>query len=352
MTPTSTLTILGRSLQTLLQRWPVLLTLQAVGLLLVLPIVLAFRSTLVDAFGSSPVVERMFHGFDHLTYDDFMTSQKAAIAFFQKTVGPLVFVSILINSIFGAGLAVSMAGEGTVTEFLKATGRYLGRSLRLFVYALALGVLFIVVWSLVVGGIWSGMTSGDRVESEYLMAIIVTAFLIVLPVVVISLATEYARIMIVRDDRTAIAKTLFDGFAFIFMHPFRMLAQHGTIAIVMLLLVLAYWLVEDAIGMTSVTGVVAMLLIQQASIFGRVAVRSWHTASGVALVDALTPEVPMSAGVIPSQPVVALPITPPLPLEPAPATPARPRGRRAARSGVRKPAPGRRGTARKGPKKR
>ncbi len=352
MTPTSTLTILGRSLRALFQRWPVLLTIQAVGLLLVLPIVLAFRATLVEALGSSPVVERMFSGFDHATYDDFMASQKTAISLLLKTAGPFVFVSIIINSIFGAGVAVSMAGEGTVTEFLKATGRFLGRSLRLIVYSLALAVLVLLVWTLVVGGVWSVMTSGDMVESGYLFAVVVTALLILLPVAILSLATEYARIMIVRDDRTSVLKTLFEGFAFVFKHPLRMVAQHGTIAIVMLLLVLVYWLLENAIGMTSAAGVLAMLLIQQASIFGRVAVRGWHTASGVALVDVLTPEVPVAAVAVPLPTSLPLQPTPPLPLEPVVSTSTPVRVRRAPRSGVRKPAPGRRSTARKGPKKR
>jgi hypothetical protein len=74
--------------------------------------------------------------------------------------------------------------------------------------------------------------------------------------------------------------------------------------------------------MTTAGGIVAMLFIQQVSIILRIGARAWHTSSAVALVDALTPEVPlarapMPAAVIPPAPPTAPEIiqNAPLPVE-------------------------------------
>jgi len=353
MTPTSSVRILGRSLRMLFQRWPVLLTVQGISFLLVLPVVLAFRATLANAFGTSPVLERMFLEFDHTTYADFMLGQQEAISFFRRTIGPLMLVSIIVHGMLGAGLAVSMAGEGTISEFLKATGRFLGRSFRLLLYAVLLGGSVMALWMIAVGILWSAMTSGNAVESDYLLALIVSGLLVLVPVAIISLSAEYGRILLVRGDRSKVFRALVDGFTFVVKHPLRMLVQHGFIVLNMLLLVVCYWIVEDVVGMTSVAGVLVMLFVQQSSVFGRIAMRGWHTSSGVALVDVLTPEVTPESVIIPVIPAsMSAQSTASLPFEPVMSAPAPARIRRAPRSGARRPAPGRRGTARKGPKKR
>lgn len=352
MTPTSSLTILGRSLRTLFQRWPVLLTIQGISFLVVLPIVLAFRSTLASAFDASPVVERMLSDFDYTTYSDFMSTQKEAVLFFRRTVGPLILISIIIHGVLGSGLAAAMAGEGRVAEFLKATGRFLGRSFRLLIYTLVAGILVLVAWIFVTGAAWAALTSGDRIESEYVLAAVTVSILFLIPVAIIALATEYARILMVREDRRNVLRTLWEGFVFVFQHPLRMVVQHGSIVVAMLALVGLYWYVEGLVGMTSIGGVLVMLVVQQASIFGRIAVRGWHTASGVALVDVVTPEVSPAAAPAPVIPTPAPQISAfPPPALPA-AGPVPVRTRRVPRRGTRKPAPGRRSTARKGPRKR
>jgi hypothetical protein len=307
MTPTSTLTILGQSLRTVLRRWPVLLTIQGLTVLLVLPVVLAFRSTLSYAFDESNVVERMLSGFDHITYEDFRAQQMWVVEFLRRTVGPLALVSTILHGVLGAGVVVAMAGEGTVAEFLKATGRFMTRSLRLVLYAVLIGGPFLLVWALAMASVWSVMTAGDAMESDYLWAAISVVVLFLLPVVILSLATEYGRVLIVREDRRQVFRSFMEGFVFVARHPVRMAAQHGTILAAMVLLVLVYWSIDQVVEMTSTAGILAMFVIQQASILARVGVRVWQTASAARLVDALTPEVPASVRTSP-EPAPSVPV--------------------------------------------
>lgn len=310
MTPTSTLTILGNSMRALVQRWPVLLTLYGMTFLLVLPVVLAFRATLASTFLANPDVEVLVGGFNFTIYTDFLSSNRGAVDLFQRTAGPFVLVSIILHGMFGAGVVVAMAGEGTVAEFMKATGQYLGRSIRLMFYAVAIGVLFLAIWTFALTAVWNAMTAGPAIEPQYLTAAVVVAVLFLLPVAVVSLATEYGRVLIVREDRRAVLVSLFEGFRFVFLHPVCMIVQHGVIFLAMAMFVALYWLIEAEVGMTSVGGIFAMLLIQQVSVILRVGVRMWHTSSAVALVDALTPEVPLSRE---SAPAVAPPAPAPAP---------------------------------------
>lgn len=346
MTPISTLTILGNSVRSLVRRWPVVLALYGMTFLLVLPVVLAFRATLASTFLGNPDVEGLVGGFDFTFYTDFMSSNRGAVDLFQKTAGPFVLVSIILHGIFGAGVVAAMAGEGTVAEFMKATGQYLGRSIRLVFYALALGVLFMAIWMFALTAVWGAMTSGPAIEPEYLTAAILVVALFLLPVAIVALATEYGRVLIVREDRRAVLSSLFEGFRFVFLHPVRMIFQHGAIFLMMAIFVLLYWLVEAEVGMTSVGGIFAMLLIQQASVVLRVGVRAWHTSSAVALVDALTPEVPPSgeaaSAVVPkvSAPAAEIIQDAPLPVEHPEKKPVRrkaPAVRRPATRPVRRP---------------
>jgi hypothetical protein len=322
MTPISTLTILGNSVRSLVRRWPVVLTLYGMTFLLVLPVVLAFRATLASSLLGNSDTERLIGGFDFTIYTDFMSSNRGAVDLFQRTAAPFVLVSIILHGIFGAGIVAAMSGEGRIAEFMKATGQYLGRSIRLVFYALAMGVLFLAIWTFGLTAVWDAMTSGPAVEPQYLTAAIVVVTLFLLPVAVVSLATEYARVMIVREDRRSVLISLLEGFRFVFLHPVRMFFQHGAIFLMMAIFVALYWLFEAEVGMTTAGGIVAMLFIQQVSIILRIGARAWHTSSAVALVDALTPEVPlarapMPAAVIPPAPPTAPEIiqNAPLPVE-------------------------------------
>ncbi len=320
MTPTSTLTILGQSLRSMVRRWPVLLTLYGMSLFIVLPVVLAFRATLANAFLTSPVIERMFTEFDYTTYADFLSSQRGAVEFFQRTIGPFMFVSFFLHGLVGAGVVAAMAGEGTVADFLRATGRYLGRSFRLVIYAIVVGVIVILLWSFGIAAVWGAMTSGDTIESGYVTAAVIVVALFLLPVAILSLATEYSRVIIVREDRRQVLRTFFEGFRFVFQHPVRMIIQHGFILITMLVFVGLYWVVEAEVGMTTAGGILAMLAIQQVSVLARIGIRVWHTASAVALVDAITPEVPVAVAA-PAPTLAASIVATPAPAS-APITPA------------------------------
>lgn len=346
MTPTSTLTILGRSLRASLRRWPVWLSLYGVSLLIVLPVVLALRSTLASVFADSPAAQPMLGGFDHATYDDFMLANRSAIQFFTRTVGPFMFLSILVHGVFGAGIVAAMSGVGSVEEFFRATGRFLGRSIRLVLYALMLGAIVMGLWTFGIAAVWSAMTAGDAVESRYLTAAIVVAVLFLLPVAIISLATEYGRVFVVREDRRKVLVSLFEGFRFVFLHPIRMILQHGVIFLTMIAFVALYWLIDAEIGMTSAIGIMIMLIVQQLSVFLRVGLRVWQTSSAVALVDVLTPEVPLAAEAAPAVvPATAAPATEiiqsaPLPVEHPEKAPVRrkaPAVRRPAKRPVRRP---------------
>jgi hypothetical protein len=338
------LTILGQSLRSVVRRWPVALCLYGVTLLLVLPVVLALRATLAAALMPNPSAEQLIAGFDYTTFVDLMANHKGAIDFLLRSVGPFIFVTIVLHGVFGAGVVAAMAGEGTAAEFLGATGRYLGRSVRLVCYTLLLSLIVLLLWSFAIAAVWSAMTAGDTLEPQYLIAMILVAVLFTLPVAIISLATEYGRVLIVREDRRQVLKSLLEGFRFVFLHPLRMLLQHGSILLAMVLLILLYWAVEGEVGMTSVGGVLGMFLVQQISVFLRIGVRVWNTASAVALVDAVTPEVPELLPV-PAvvAPAVVQPAPPeiiqsaPLPVEPAPKQPVRRKTSAPARKPVRRP---------------
>lgn len=350
----SSLSIVLRGGSLVGKRWTVLLIIYLINLLLVLPIAWSFRSTLAAALGDSSVIGRMFTDFDFTVYDDFTRNSKEAIDVLTRMLFPLVIISTIIHALLGGGLAVSMKGEGTVREFMKGTGEYLGRSAKLLALFGLLSIIVFTVWTALLAILWSGLTSGNVVENGYILAAAVVVFLFLLPVAYLSLASEYARILTVRDELTGMFRAMGSGLSFVAMHPLRMIAMHGSLFLVIIVLVCVYLVLENFIGMTSAAGIIVVLLIQQASVFGRVAVRAWHTAAGVELAASLAPVAPAApvepapavhqVGATPQPELIAMP---PTTHPTAPTTRKRP----ARRVSARKPAPSRRPQSRRGGRK-
>lgn len=343
-TPSSySLVLRGGSLTA--QRWSIVLAIYLITLIIALPIAAAFRSSLIAVLGDGSAMSRMFSDFDYTVYDDFMRNSNHIVEVFTRMIFPIVLMSTIIHGLLAAGVASAIKGDATVGGFLRGTGVYLGRSAKLLSLFLILTVLVIGIWSIGLGFIWSAMTAGNVTESAYLWASIVVAGLFLIPIAVLSLALEYARIIMVRDELTGAFKAMGKGLAFVGQHPIRMIAMHGTLVLLMLAFIALYWLLEGFIGMTSVAGIVLVFILQQLSVVARVAVRAWHTASGVELASSLAEE-PGSVAVMTSAPAEAAPAPAPASAPVIAAAPAV-TVKRATRKVVRKPAAPRRPAVKK-----
>jgi len=283
MATTGSVTLLGQGFRQTASKWGVLGLLYAVNLLITLPLALIFRSALSNLVGESPAIDELFPDFMYMIYNDITRVHGDAIAVFRRMFIPVILVSVPIHAILGVGLARVMETDGSVREFFGGIVSFWGRAVRLLLIYLLIMVVLSVVAGFISAVIFAGITDGNATEDAYVLGGIIVGLIFALVLTVIILGSEYSRILTVTQNRLSMFRSAWDGIVLVFRHPVRMAGLHGTIFVALLFVTGLYWLIEGVVGMTSMAGVLLMLVVQQAFVVYRLFTRMWNTSNGVRL---------------------------------------------------------------------
>ncbi len=281
MENTGSLVLVRQGAQRAVSKWGVLGLLYAVNLLLTLPLAMMFRSAMSVMVGNAPIVDELFPGFAYSVFSDLMRAHADAVTVFRNAFGPVAMISIVVHAILGVGLVRVMDTNGGAREFFGGIVSFGWRAFRLFLVWLLFALVLLAVAGFLGVMLFQVVTEGNATEDAYLTGAGIVVLLVGFAVVLISLGAEYSRVVTVRENRDSMFKAAWDGLSFVVRHPVRMIMLHGSVLVVLVLATLLYWLVEDVIGMTSVLGVIIMLIVQQAYILFRLGTRMWHTANAV-----------------------------------------------------------------------
>jgi len=242
------------------------LLLYAINLLIAAPIALGLRATLAAAFGGSTGPESLIQGFDFTVFQDFMNRHGDELRpLFRQLIG-FAFVSMLLSTFLAGGMLSSLrepGGRFRAETFFRDCGKYFARFFRLFLIFGVLLTLLTLVLSVGLGAVFTQMADNADSEVTAFAALIGVGLAFVLPIMLLMMAADYAKIITVTNDARSIAGATRDAFRFILKNFFSAVGLQVALLVLLFLLVAAYWAIEGSIGMTSPLSIAVVFLIQQ-----------------------------------------------------------------------------------------
>jgi hypothetical protein len=281
-----------------------------------LPLTAAMRNILNDSFGSSLVQEQMRRGFDISWYGEFSSGAKGLAATFGPGVVGILPVlgnleKLLDGDLFAIDRTVLSAGilfllawaflsggilsrfcdpgrNHTRRAFFAACAEYFFRYVRLLVISL------LVYWGLFR---WISTPLQDWVQrvtrdvTVETTAMLYTAgvyALVGLFLVLSSLILDYAKIAMVAEERCSAILAFLRGLRFFVSRPWQTLSLYFLILLAAAILAALYALVAPGPGQAGDSALIATFLVGQCYLVGRIMIKLWFLGSQTLLFQAAT----------------------------------------------------------------
>ena len=323
------MTALADGFSALARSWGLAVLLLVVNLLTAAVLALPLAGEMERALAQKQSAHRMLHGFDYSWWshwNDTHTGYGASFApdlfgvgfafknvdlllkgyvplglFAEKPeegaaplVDPLVLglgALYLLLQVFLAGGVLSALrgtqGAWTMRGLLHGAGFYFGRFFRITLLVLVLGAAVFAVNAPLTR--FAEERAREAVSERTAMAWLIGRHaLLLLALLFVNLVSSYARVITVLEERASAVLALFSAFAFCVRHLLRAAGQYATVALVGLLL-LVLWRAFDSVWVT--TGYktqLVTLLLAEALMLGRIALRLGLQGGQIALYRRLT----------------------------------------------------------------
>ncbi|HCA81232.1 MAG TPA: hypothetical protein DEP53_15985 [Bacteroidetes bacterium] len=236
------------------------------NLLLAVPLALAIRSVMITGFGDSLAPAQMMGSLDFTVFQDFLNLHDANLQTVLGQVLSVLVLSMLLQTFLAGGILAVLQDQQkkySSPSFFKGCGTYFFRFLRLF---LLFGVILIVA-ALVLGGIATalaeGMTENATSEVTEFWIRIAVFVLFLLPMMLVLMAADYAKIHMVLHDGLSAFRSCGEGFAFVFRRFFSTFGLEILMLLIPILSFAVYIWLDLAIGMTTTMTILVMFFIQQ-----------------------------------------------------------------------------------------
>lgn len=247
-----------------------------ISLSFALILALPFFEVVRGSIGNSLELNKLMQGADYTIISDFLRTHGFKITPLIEQIKWLVFAYWGLNIFFNGGIFARLKGTNEDTElqdFLAGGVRYFWRMFRI-------SLAFIVVHALIaffVYGILAGFLSKglDNVASEkvFIDASLIAFGIHIFFASIIMVWADYTRAFLVSTNSSAVWRSMGKGFSFMIGHFAGTYLLFITNALILIALFYGYWHIADVVGMTSLTAICGMLLLQQLFIFSRIIFR-------------------------------------------------------------------------------
>jgi len=314
------------------------LVLYLFNLMIALPFALVFRGILADALGGSTLVDRLLSGFDATLYDGFLRSGSKALGTLVSGLEWTALLSMIISTVLDGGILGQLNSADrrfTLASFFGDCGTYLWRFIRLTLLFASVMIVVLLV-STVAFGMIHGPVDRNAVSEvgvfwARILSLSATLFLAGLVV----LMSDYARIETARSGAHSMIRASWGGVKFVFRRFFPVVGLQLALVAVSLCVIAVYLSAENAMSVSTGTGILVLLVVQQLTIVLRMFIRvatfagerhlflSYLVPQSGSFAEVLTSSAPALTAVPPITPMPDIPAlppppgTPPLPAEPA-----------------------------------
>ncbi len=272
------------------------------GVLLSLP----FMHVMGNAIGNSLETQKLLTGFDHTVYRDFINVANSQLQVISSQIRLVIPFFILLFVFLTGGILKSfdeMDKAWNRRDFWGNCSRYFWRIFRTFLLFFSIQLL---VAALVYIPFFTWITKNLNNVANEKTFFLIGFFLIFFHLLVMTfLATvsDYTKIRLVKENRTAVLKESWDTFKWVRDYFRRTYPLYLLNAFTVVLLVLIYWGIEAKIGMVSTFTIFIMFVVQQGFIFLRLGTKLMDLASASAMYDDI-----LNRGVKGEPPLVIAPL--------------------------------------------
>ena len=256
--------IVSRSMTSTNRSWRVIIILYVSTLLLAAALAFGFFHALSVGFGGSMIPDRMLEGFDSNVFNDFMRANVGFLAPYLTQITWLTIFWLVLNTLFGGGIvaALKRGSSNSFAEFFSDCGTYLVRFLLLLLLSAIIFLIIGTVWAMIVGVLYSAMTAGSLTEVPNVIGALVAAAVFLIPVIIIMMIIDYARVQIVVEDTPSVLSATWRSTKFVFRNFFMLLLLLG--------LAVLYWLIAEGFPMETGFGIFLAFVLQQISVASRI----------------------------------------------------------------------------------
>jgi hypothetical protein len=275
-----------------LSEWKMMFLLYAVNLLMALPLALAFRATLSSGLGMSMDSTHLMEGLDFSVMRDFLNLHRDGVAALLQQILWVLIVYMILNTFLAGGILTVVRGKKedfSASAFFGGCGTYFLRFLRLF---LIFGVLLILILA-ILGGVLGAITSIiiDSATSEItdVWARVSMAVLLLLPLMLVIMIADYAKISVVAQEEHSMLKTAWWSTRLVFRNLFRTFGLEVLMLLIPIVLFALYVALDLSIGMSSGMTILVMFVIQQLFIMSKAWTKVFFFSGELSLYHSLQP---------------------------------------------------------------
>jgi len=269
-----------------------ILLLFGINLMMAALLALTFRHVLATSFGHSMSSEQLLRGFDFTVVADLLKVHGAKVGVLVSQTFWVALLYIGINVFLPGGILGSIINERepfTLGSFFGSCGFYFFRFLRLFALLAVLLLATGLILGLILAVIYGLLTSHAKSETGPIILFFVLAVVFAIPMLVLLLAGDYAKIGIVLEDQRRATRAFRQSLAFVVRNFPRVLGLQVALFGVLAVLVVVYLTVAHVIGTSTLLGIAVVFLLQQSFVCGRVWTRVLTFAGENELMQKIAP---------------------------------------------------------------
>ena len=252
-----------------------------VTLLLGLILALTFNSVMTNNFLNRSSLYELLHDFNFTIYSDFMNNYGDLIKPLMNIMICLGFFYFVFTVFFSGGILKLFEGSSIKSKsqaFFAGSVKFFSRFLRLGIYILIFQVIGFAVIAIGFSSIFN-RSLPISAEPKLFTIIVVWVVVHLLYFIFVSIVSDYAKIILVKEDSKKVWRAIWMSFKFTVRKIYLTFPLYLILLIMPVLLVVAYFWAEGIVGMTSVPGIVIMFFIQQVFIWTRIFSKTWILGS-------------------------------------------------------------------------
>lgn len=262
------------------------LLLFAVNFLLAGIVAMLFQSVVSSSFENSLAPLNLVRDFDFTVYIDFVTKNHGKLRSVYALITWFIVLNNFLSAFFDGGIIASVQ-SGTqpfrFQSFCASCGEFFGRFIRLFIIVVPVMLLSGLV-TIFLGGMVSSVVIGTgETEIQLLKGFAVEVVVFLLPLSMLILASDYARVITVVEHERRMFRAFWHGVQFVFRKLFNVFFLFLLWFILSMLLLGCWVALTTQVVVDSGLMVLGIFLVQQIIAIGRSWVRVVSTGCEVAL---------------------------------------------------------------------
>lgn len=241
----------------------------------------AFNAMLTSTISSRPEMYKLLHDFNYKIYSDFMNNYGD---FIRPLINQMIWFGIFyfFFTIFFAGGILKYFEVLTIKSksqaFFAGCAKYFWRFLRLGVYVILIQLAVMITIAVPFGLIF--IDAVDHSPEPALFTIfLIWAGVHLLFFLLISIISDYAKIILVKEDSKKVLRTLLIALKFTLKKIYLTYPLYILLLVIPILLTFAYFWIDSILGMNTILTVILTGLIQQMFIWARMFSKVWILGS-------------------------------------------------------------------------